>query len=84
MSVIQKGRNKTYNILERSKEIDAIIARAVRVVRECHNNNSDDARGVLYMLFSFKEDGDLSSDKIPKPLGFYRVRNNVYYPQLKW
>ena len=69
VSVIQKGRNKTYNVLERSKEIDAIMARAVRVVRECHNNNSDDVSGVLYMLFRFKEDGDLSSNKIPLYLG---------------
>jgi hypothetical protein len=26
VSVIQKGRKKTYNVLERSKEIDAVIA----------------------------------------------------------
>lgn len=69
VSVIKKGRNKTYNVLERSKEIDAVIARAVSVVRESHCRNSDDVRGVLYMLFRFKEDGDPSSSKIPLYLG---------------
>jgi len=69
VSVIQKGKKNNYNVLERSKEIDAVIARTVKVVLDSHNNNSDDVKGVLYMLFRFEEDGNPNSNKIPLYLG---------------